>query len=350
MRTLKENKSEDSESSLLFISVIVAAFNRREYLISALQSLRNQNLPSTNFEVIVIKNFKDERIDRFIEDSGFISVLIGEMKVGEMLRCAFSYSKGKVISFLDDDDVFVPDKLEKVLEVFRNFPKCGYYHNHHSVIDSSGTDMPFEVREAPPNALWFENADAFIGKLGKTYRFSPDFNLSCISVARAVVANQITMLDGVLAATDSSLMILSLESKLGVYLDNRRLTKYRIHSSTSATLDKDSLVSGMSARNLKENVLTFQLLYYATEENRLRKIIAQKLVESELKLAIIDGTSSFVIRPIDLLSLIESSIRPTQRYKGLLFVYYVVSRLNRKLGRQMYMASRFSRQKKKKVS
>ena len=347
---MKGNKSEDPESSLPFISVIVAAFNRREYLISALQSLRNQSLPSTKFEVIVIKNYKDERIDRFIVDSGFTSVLISEMKVGEMLRCAFTYTRGNVISFLDDDDVFAPNKLEKVLEVFRNFPRCGYYHNHHSVIDASGTDMPFEVREAPRNPLWFENSDAFIRKIGKIYRFSPDFNLSCISVAREVVANQITILDGVLGATDSSFMILSLESKLGVYLDNGRLTKYRMHSSTSATLDKDSLVSGTSVRNLKESILTFQLLYDITKDKRLRKIITQKLVESELKLAIIDGTSSFVIRPIDALSLIESSIWPTQRYKGLLFVYYVISRLNRKLGRQMYVASRFSRQKRKKVS
>lgn len=331
------------------ISVIVAAFNRRKYLISALQSLRNQSLPSTHFEVIVIKNFEDAEIDIFIKDSGFTSVVVGEMKVGEMLSCAFTYTKGKIISFLDDDDVFVPSKLEKVLEIFRNFPRCGYYHNHHSVIDASGTDLLFEVRESPCNPLWFEDSEAFILKLGKTYRFAPDFNLSCISVAREVIANQITTLNGVLAATDSSVMILSLESELGVYVDNERLTKYRIHSSTSATLDKDSLVSGITVRNLKENVLTFQLLYTVAKDNKLRKIIAQKLVESELKLAIIDGQSLFAIRPIDLLSLLESSIWRTQRYKGLLFVYYIISRLNRKLGRQMYVSSRFSRQKKKNV-
>ena len=42
-----------------YISVIVTAYNRRQYLPDALRSLEAQTLSKDKFEVIVVKNFED---------------------------------------------------------------------------------------------------------------------------------------------------------------------------------------------------------------------------------------------------------------------------------------------------
>ncbi len=314
-------------------------------MISALTSIKNQNYPHNLFEVIVVKNFEDEETDRFIKDSGFASLLVGEKCAGEMILLAFMKSRGVVICLLDDDDVFSNDKLERVSHVFSEYPGCGYYHNHHSVIDENSADLPFEVRDAPPDSIWFENSDTFLSSFHKLSQFTPDFNLSSISVARAVIENHLIELSNMQAATDTTFMILGIDSDLGVYLDNRRLTRYRIHGSTSATLNQENLASGKSAEELMKRIVTLQFLYNSTRKLKLRRLIAQRLVESQLKMAVLCGVTTPTLRLKDLISFLESAVYQKQRYKGLLFIYYLVSRLNMELGRKMYLKDRFSRQK-----
>ena len=51
-----------------FISVIVTAYNRKEFLLQAVSSALRQTLPREYYEVIVVKNFEDEEIDRQLGD------------------------------------------------------------------------------------------------------------------------------------------------------------------------------------------------------------------------------------------------------------------------------------------
>jgi len=52
------------------ISVVVVAYNRRGFLLSALRSIVNQSFK--DYEVIVAKNFHDLDIDDFIKKHGFL--------------------------------------------------------------------------------------------------------------------------------------------------------------------------------------------------------------------------------------------------------------------------------------
>jgi len=46
-----------------YISVIVTAYKRRQYLYNALLSLKAQTLSRNKYEVIVVKDFEDPQID-----------------------------------------------------------------------------------------------------------------------------------------------------------------------------------------------------------------------------------------------------------------------------------------------
>ena len=56
------------------ISVIISAHNRKEYLLEAIKSVVNQTLDPKNYEIIVVKNFKDKTVDEYINAEGIFSI------------------------------------------------------------------------------------------------------------------------------------------------------------------------------------------------------------------------------------------------------------------------------------
>ena len=100
-----------------FISVIVTAHNRREFLLDAINSALNQTLPRDEYEIIVVKNFSD--YDDVLKNLGLKIVFSNEENQGADIVNALPYTKGDIICFLDDDNIWVPWKLEKVKEAFK---------------------------------------------------------------------------------------------------------------------------------------------------------------------------------------------------------------------------------------
>ncbi|MCY0863304.1 MAG: glycosyltransferase, partial [Metallosphaera prunae] len=68
---------------MVFISVIITAHNRKEYLMQAVDSALNQTLPKTEYEVIVVKNFED--YDEELEKKGVKSIVTSEKELGEKI-------------------------------------------------------------------------------------------------------------------------------------------------------------------------------------------------------------------------------------------------------------------------
>ena len=110
----------NEENSL--VSVIVTTYNRKELLKETLDSILNQTFK--NFELIVVDNysnynffsfieyFNDERIKPFQnKNNGIIAV---------NRNCGIRKAKGEYIAFCDDDDLWLPQKLEEQLKHFND--------------------------------------------------------------------------------------------------------------------------------------------------------------------------------------------------------------------------------------
>jgi len=65
-----------------YISVIITAFNRKNYLLYAVDSVLNQTISKEMYEIIVIKNFEDAEIDRYLESKNVRNIKIDDMPVG----------------------------------------------------------------------------------------------------------------------------------------------------------------------------------------------------------------------------------------------------------------------------
>jgi glycosyltransferase involved in cell wall biosynthesis len=116
------------------VSVIIPTYNRAAYIKRCLESVLTQTY--SNLEIIVIddnsednteeiiKNYNDERI-KYIKRTG-------KRGVCQARNEAIKASKGEYIIFQDSDDVYLPQKIEKHLQSFKdkdNREKIGAVHS-----------------------------------------------------------------------------------------------------------------------------------------------------------------------------------------------------------------------------
>ncbi|ACP54591.1 glycosyltransferase family 2 protein [Saccharolobus islandicus] len=66
-----------------YISVIITAYNRKQFLLDAIKSALNQTLNRTEYEILVAKNFKDDNIDNYLYKNGMKNInIIRSIKPG----------------------------------------------------------------------------------------------------------------------------------------------------------------------------------------------------------------------------------------------------------------------------
>ncbi|MEM0135703.1 MAG: glycosyltransferase family 2 protein [Thermoplasmatales archaeon] len=190
-----------------YISVIITAYNRKEFLLDAIRSVINQTLNRELYEIIVVKNFHDEDIDNYITENKVREINM-EGTVGEFLHAAVLESHGNILSFLDDDDLFTKDKLEFVFNAFHR-KKITYLHNNcNYIIDNDISQKPRR-------------------------RYSPiDFNLSSISIKRDII--DLNYMNTMITGPDALMYLFASEYSGRLIDTGKRLTYYRIHNNNTS--------------------------------------------------------------------------------------------------------------------
>lgn len=104
------------------VSVIIGTYERYELVQKAIESVLNQSYK--NIELIVVDDCsKDERYKSMIDSSDFKFIQLE--KNSGLPACprniGIKASTGKWISFLDDDDFFLTDKISKQMELTSHY-------------------------------------------------------------------------------------------------------------------------------------------------------------------------------------------------------------------------------------
>lgn len=146
-----------------FLSVAVCTYNGEQYILEQLNSILSQNIPvdeivvgddgSTDNTVEVVRS-------RLSESSVQWSVIQNEKNLGyrKNFENVIAHTKGDLIFLCDQDDVWVPEKTEKIIREFDADPTCLMVFT-----DAYVTDSQLNVREG---SLWdsfylSENIDSF---------------------------------------------------------------------------------------------------------------------------------------------------------------------------------------------
>lgn len=121
------------------VSVIIPTYNRSELLKKAVKSLESQS--HQNLEIIIIDDFSTDDTADVVEgmkDSRIIYLKHDINKGGaEARNTGIKKATGRFIGFLDSDDQWLPDKLEKQLKVFENQPELGVVYTGVQVVNEN---------------------------------------------------------------------------------------------------------------------------------------------------------------------------------------------------------------------
>lgn len=126
------------------VSVIIPFYNRFDKLSEALESVFSQTF--RDFEIILVDDGSTGDIRRHVDISNPKIHYLKQKNKGpaSARNMGIKYAKGKYLAFLDSDDLFLPSKLEKQVELMDQNPKVILSHTSYIIFDNK-TKKDIEV-------------------------------------------------------------------------------------------------------------------------------------------------------------------------------------------------------------
>ncbi len=117
-----------------FFTVLIDTYNYGEYIEEAVASALGQDFPAEEREILVVDDGStdntEERLRKFGEAIRYFKKPNGGQ--ASAFNFGFAHARGEVMALLDADDVWLPEKLGHVYEVFERHPGAGMvYHRVH---------------------------------------------------------------------------------------------------------------------------------------------------------------------------------------------------------------------------
>jgi glycosyltransferase involved in cell wall biosynthesis len=220
-----------------FVSVLLMASRHRQFVFEAVDSVHRQTLDPRHYELIVVRDYDDDRLERKLAEVGGRSVRVAPGDIGPAIRVGLDASRGQVLTFLDDDDRYLPNKLAFLYEMFRNDDELGFVRNSYVVIGGEGRPQPrhsFRSDQRRNSArlgrIVLRGADR-VAQLRRLPPLGVDFNSSCMSVRRDLAVSFVRNIDlAGFRLLDELAFFASLTSSQAICIDPTILTEYRIHS------------------------------------------------------------------------------------------------------------------------
>ncbi|MDX2098986.1 MAG: glycosyltransferase [Leptolyngbyaceae cyanobacterium bins.59] len=236
-RVLTTVQEQDGVQGILsetpLVSIIINNYNYGRFLGEAIESALNQTYPHT--EVIVVDDGSTDHSRDVISQYGdrIIPLLKENGGQASAFNVGFAASHGEIICFLDSDDMFQPDKVEKLVATFKAHPQIRwcfhplrYLDNHTKAsldrypegISSRQIDLRSELQQ------------------GKIPLFPPA--TSGLAFTRSLLAKVLPMPQAIICISDNYLKYTTLSFSPGFLLDED-LAILRVHGNNVFTKRPD---------------------------------------------------------------------------------------------------------------
>ncbi len=131
------------------VSVIIPVFNRKDVLVRAVRSVHSQSY--RDFELIIVDDASRETIDDGLSNvlpEGHITLLHHEQNRGAAAsrNTGVKHASGRYLAFLDSDDEWHPDKLERQVAFMKSDPQCSASCTAFTLVSEDGCEA---IRAAP---------------------------------------------------------------------------------------------------------------------------------------------------------------------------------------------------------
>ena len=134
------------------VTILIDTYNYARFIGRAIESALDQTYPAANIEILVIDDGSLDDTPRVVERYGPRVRYIWKPNGGQAsaLNRGFREARGDLICLLDADDYFYRDKVEGVVELYRDRPDAGLIFNRFDIVDTDGTTL----LSAYPRATW----------------------------------------------------------------------------------------------------------------------------------------------------------------------------------------------------
>jgi hypothetical protein len=230
------------------LTVLVTAYRRSRFLAEALRSAIDQSLDRARYEIVLLTNVEEPGLFGRLAGSGIVRPPVSEGSWGDWVVAALPHCRAPLIGFLDDDDLFLPQKLSAVLSVFREHPTIQYYHNRiDPFLDSptgGGSNAPGgRTRLIGPTVGLVEDRGKDRRRSARLFWERGGFNASAMVVRRELIEGSAPLLRSLLGGQPLALFYAALAGSGDLYFDGRALTRFRRHPGNRSTPTGSALVA-----------------------------------------------------------------------------------------------------------
>ncbi len=164
------------KNSLPQISVIIRAYNASRFVRKAIESVFRQTINPKIYEIVVVDDGSTDETEKILSSYEDKIKLIRQKHKGHIraLNTGIIQARGAYVILLDSDDLFKPEILKKMLDVFENekdidFVYCDYYEKdmtsgkqkivslRDNVFNSVAVGIMFRKRILEETGLYDEN-------------------------------------------------------------------------------------------------------------------------------------------------------------------------------------------------
>lgn len=127
------------ESSFPKVTVLMSVYNAERYLAEAIRSILSQTFQ--DFEFLIIDDGSSDKSKKIIEsfhDSRIRLISRANKGLTYSLNQGLRLARGGYIARMDADDVSLPTRLEKEVQVLENDPTIGLVGTNYTIIDEKG--------------------------------------------------------------------------------------------------------------------------------------------------------------------------------------------------------------------
>jgi len=128
------------------VSVVIPTFNRDVSLIRAIDSVNDQTLTAN--EIIVVDDCSNFPVSELLENYNMIKVIRNYKNLGasQSRNIGVNHSIFNYVAFLDSDDSWHPNKLEKQIEIASEHPDVSIIYCAQYVVDRFNNILEFEKK------------------------------------------------------------------------------------------------------------------------------------------------------------------------------------------------------------
>ena len=203
------------------VSVIIPTYNRALLLQKAIQSVLDQTFQ--DFEIIVVNNYSiDNTIEvvRSFNDKRIKIINIrNEGIIARSRNRGLKESQGNYIAFLDSDDLWLPEKLEKQVELLDSNKELGLVYSDSYIIDEEDN---FEKN------TYSQNFKPFRGNVLNELLYN-NFIPLLTAIIRKEVLNKVGVFNPKYKIAQDHDLFLRIAEYYPVDFIEQSLAKYRVH-------------------------------------------------------------------------------------------------------------------------